>query len=88
MFGFTTATAEFSEDTRCVTACASPILHPAKVIDAGVASRHCTGDASSDYDGAAIRSPGATRRDLLLETLALRHQLSILASFEEALSPR
>src|SRR2546430_7515315 len=29
--------------------------------------------------GAALRSAGATRRDLLLETLALRHQLDVLA---------
>src|SRR5713101_3081487 len=37
--------------------------------------------------GAAVRSARATRRDLLLETLALRHQLAVLARSNKRFRP-
>src|SRR5262245_46037310 len=37
--------------------------------------------------GAALRSPGATRLELLLETLALRHQLGVLARSNKRFRP-
>jgi hypothetical protein len=37
--------------------------------------------------GAAVRSARATRRDLLLETLALRHQLAVLARLNTCFCP-
>ena len=37
--------------------------------------------------GAALQSPGATRLDLLVEMLALRHQLSVLARSDKRFRP-
>ena len=58
-----------------------------KFIDVGVAGRTLPAMRAVIRAGAAVRSARATRRDLLLETLALRHQLGVLARFEEPLSP-
>ena len=53
------------------------ILRRAKIIDVGIPGRHSMRDIVRT--GAPARSAQATRRDLLLETAALRHQLGVLA---------
>lgn len=70
--------------------CPSPILRHGNFIDVDVASRQ-----SAVYQAMravmttrpASRSAQATRRDLLLETLALRHQLGVLARSNQRFRP-
>jgi hypothetical protein len=63
--------------------CASPILRPTKkslTLASPVGTLPAMGAVIRT--GAAVRPARATRRDLLLEILALRHQLSVLARSE------
>lgn len=66
----------------------SPISGPGKTIDVGrrrsALYRRCGGGVRT---GAAVRAVQATRTDLLLETLALRHQLGVLARSSRRFRP-
>src|SRR5262249_57808033 len=68
--------------------CASPKSHVAKVVDVGVMAGHATPDVSHRSGGQ--RDPigiGGARRDLLLEVLAVHHQLAVLARSNRRFSP-
>jgi hypothetical protein len=67
--------------------CPSPISRPGKTIDVGVVSGCATRDAACRRTLAAIRFALSTRRDLLLEVLALRHQLAVLARSNRRVRP-
>src|SRR5262249_23766993 len=65
---------------RASSGCASPILRPAKIqLTASMQLAILRAMRRIVQTLAAIRFAWSTRRDLLLETLALRHQLGVLA---------
>ncbi len=75
-----------SSSCRRQRACTSPISRPTIIVDVGVAG-HPTAVRDASPQVAALRSALSTRRDLLLETLALRHQLGILARSDRRFRP-
>jgi hypothetical protein len=74
-----------------------PLFHLSSIViariargdrDVGVAGRHSTRRCEPFIrTGGAVRSARGTRRDLLLETLALRHQLGVLARSTKRFRP-
>jgi hypothetical protein len=72
--------------SRLLRRCGSPIFRPFKIIDAGVAARHSTSMSGSIRAGGTVPAQ-PTRTDLLLETLALRHQLGVLARSHRRFRP-
>jgi hypothetical protein len=68
--------------------CLANIASGQKSIDGGVAGRHSYEAMRAVIrTGAAVRSAQATCRDLLLETLALHHQLGVLARSNKRVRP-
>jgi Homeodomain-like domain len=70
----------YDEGFAALVGCASPILRPAKIrLTAGWKLAILRAMRRIVQTVAAIRFARSTRRDLLLEALALRHQLGVLA---------
>jgi hypothetical protein len=75
------------EDAACERLCLANIANVQKSLT--LASPIATLPAMRDFSrtSAAVRSASSTRRDLLLESLALRHQLSVLARSNRRFRP-
>jgi Homeodomain-like domain len=69
------------------TRCASPIPRPGKFVDVGAVAGDSTGVHHLVRAVAAVRFALSTRRDLLLEILAIRHQLRVLVRSNRRFRP-
>src|SRR5262249_49197284 len=67
--------------------CLANITSRQSLVEGGLAARHCPRDASHRSDHRSDPFAWSTRRDLLLEVLALRHQLGVLARSNRRFRP-